>query len=401
MAPGCQVPSPKHSQVSCSQGFKGWAATKLPPLEDLLGDCASHSGELPRSETSSVEKWEKIPVAKTLKTLACLIFMFLPYKSWVNFISCIYRHPSLRESPWNLDIRRKCVTFKRSELCSPTSVGMETTKEIGRSTGGSIQRFDMMWMEAYHQLELPNQAAFASSPLPSGIASGSPLSSWNLLTWLFWVEQGPNLTEFLFESLKQDSGQASCFSIRIYITQNQTEHWNSSVGTMVLECSQHMVLPLHQWSVGPARDQRCVLPKKTSAKMNMTAINSNHTQIPLATKTYIYKSKNQSWNCFKNVDSQQMLCFTTKSSLFYLSNFQPPRPAHGKHGNSIQQTLQPPHWQHHLSPVESPHELGYVKTQLKRTRRPAWFSSPCPGKEAKNLLEIVWDDLRFPPFDAL
>ena len=266
----------------------------------------------------------------------------------------------------------------------------------------------MMWMEAYHPLELPNQAAFASSPLPSGIASGSPLSSWNLLTWLFWVEQGLNLWfscgTWKIPSIEFLKQRQQRWCIGASAQQNfGSNPWSRTQDKPAVSASKFnpkpnralkplrgdygsrmfSTLPLHQWSVGPARDQRCVFPKKTSAKMKVKAINSNHTQIFLEKKTYIYKNKNQSWNCFENVDNQQMLCFTTKRSLFYLSNFQPPRPAHGKHGNSIQQTLQPPHWQHHLSPGE-----------FLATRRPAWFSSPCPGKEAKNLLQIVWDGSR-------
>lgn len=174
----------------------------------------------------------------------------------------------------------------------------------------------MMWMEAYHPLELPNQAAFASSPLPSGIASGSPLSSWNLLTWLFWgfhkvwtsdshAELETSLASSFWNKGNKDGVSVHLLSrilVRIpeaglrtsqlfqhpNLTQNQTEHWNPCVETMVLECSQHMVLPLHQWSVGPARDQRCVLPKKTSAKMKMKAINSNHTQIFFRKKKHTF-----------------------------------------------------------------------------------------------------------------
>lgn len=105
-----------------SQGFKGCAATKLPPLEDLLGDCASHSRELPRSETSALKN-EKIQYrwgAKTLKTLACFIFMFLPYELGEFHFMYIQTPFSSREplkQPGHSDIFSGDVSLSRGQNC--------------------------------------------------------------------------------------------------------------------------------------------------------------------------------------------------------------------------------------------------------------------------------------------
>ena len=324
MPPGCQVPSPKHSQETFS-GFQGLGCDQAATFGGSSWWLRQPFPWTAAFGNISVEQWEK-------------------------------NNPDISSGDVSLSRAQNCdVIILLTHKCRN---GNNKGKwQVNR--GPSRDSHDVNG--GLSPVGTPKPACFASSPLPSGIASGSPLSSWNLLTWLFWVFHkvwtSQNFCSIPW-SRTQDKPAVSA--------QNQTEHWNPCVGTMVLECSQHMVLPLHQWSVGPARDQRCVLPKKTSAKMNMKAINSNHTQIFFRKKTYIYKNKNQSWNCFENVDNQQMLCFTTKRSLFYLSNFQPPRPAHGKHGNSIQQTLQPPHWQHHLSPVEFLARVGLWKNATQK-----------------------------------
>ena len=200
-----------------------------------------------------------------------------------------------------------------------------------------------------------------------------PITSWNSQTGLFrlistslwdckWLpivlmklahlavlgfSQGLNLTEFLFDSLKQDSGQASCFSPK---PNRALKPLRGDHGSRMF--STHGPASSSMKCRTCKRPKVCFTKKDFSKNEHESNKLKSYSDFFLEKKTYIYKNKNQSWNCFENVDNQQMLCFTTKRSLFYLSNFQPPRPAHGKHGNSIQQTLQPPHWQHHLSPVE-------------------------------------------------